>query len=55
VIAVLQEDYQPIADMRASADYRLDMAEVMLSKALTEIVSKQSKATRVAGYREVAA
>ena len=54
-IAMLQEDYQPIADMRASADYRLEMAEVMLSKALTEIVSKQSKATRVAGYREVVA
>jgi xanthine dehydrogenase small subunit len=54
-IAMLQEDYQPIADMRASADYRLDMAEVLLSKALTEIVSKQTRTTRIAGYREAAA
>jgi xanthine dehydrogenase small subunit len=54
-IAMLQEDYQPIGDMRASADYRLEMAEVMLGKALLEIVSGQTAATRVAGHRGVAA
>ena len=54
-IAMLQEDYQPIGDMRASADYRLEMAEVMLGKALLEIVSGQTDATRVAGHRGVAA
>ncbi len=54
-IAMLQEDYQPIGDMRASADYRMEMAEVMLSKALTEIVAGQTSATRVAGHREVVA
>ena len=52
-IAMLQQDYQPIADMRASAEYRLEMAEVMLSKALMEIVSGQTSATRVAGHRGV--
>jgi xanthine dehydrogenase small subunit len=54
-IAMLQLDYQPIGDMRATADYRLEMAEVMLSKALTEIVSGQTRATRVAGHREAVA
>ena len=52
-IAMLQEDYQPISDMRASAGYRLDMAEVMLGKALLEIVSGQTAPTRIAGHREV--
>ena len=54
-IAALAEDYQPIGDMRASADYRLDTAGAFLRKALTEVASGNSRATRVVGVREEAA
>jgi xanthine dehydrogenase small subunit len=36
-IAALAEDYQPISDMRASADYRQETAQALLAKALIEI------------------
>jgi xanthine dehydrogenase small subunit len=36
-IAALTEDYQPIGDMRASARYRIETAQALLSKALIEI------------------
>jgi xanthine dehydrogenase small subunit len=35
-IAALSEDYQPISDMRASANYRLTVAQNLLRKALME-------------------
>ena len=54
-IAALAEDYQPIGDMRASADYRLDTAGAFLRKALTEVASGNSRAMRVVGVREEAA
>jgi xanthine dehydrogenase small subunit len=36
-IAALAEDYQPIGDMRASARYRMETAQALLTKALIEI------------------
>ena len=54
-IATLAEDYQPISDMRASSGYRLDVAQGLLRKALTEIAGAASKGTRVTGLRTEAA
>jgi len=54
IIATLRNDYAPISDMRASADYRLDVAQSLLRKALIEI-SETSKSTRVVGQRGKAA
>ncbi len=48
-------DYQPIGDMRASAEYRLASAQALLRKALVEVASGQSAATRLAGLRGEAA
>jgi xanthine dehydrogenase small subunit len=54
-IAEMTADYQPIGDMRASAEYRLVSAQALLRKALMEIASGNSRATRVAGLRGEAA
>jgi xanthine dehydrogenase small subunit len=54
-IAEMTMDYQPIGDMRASAEYRLVSAQALLRKALMEIASGNSRATRVVGLREEAA
>ena len=51
-IAALAGDYQPISDMRASAAYRLDVAQGLLRKALMEVAGET--ATRVIASREVA-
>ena len=48
----LATDFQPIDDMRASADYRLKTARALLTKALTEISGQSSIGTRVMGLRE---
>jgi xanthine dehydrogenase small subunit len=53
-IAALAEDYQPIGDMRASASYRLDVAQNLLRKALIE-VSGEAAGTRVTGARKAVA
>ena len=47
--------YQPIGDMRASAEYRLVAAQALLRKALIEVASGHSAATRIAGLRVEAA
>lgn len=52
-IAQLAQDYQPISDMRASADYRLKAAQGLLTRALHEIAGSDA-ATRVVGAREAA-
>ncbi len=52
-IDALVEDYQPISDMRASAQYRIETAQALLRKALTEIV--QDIELRVINSAEVAA
>jgi xanthine dehydrogenase small subunit len=54
-IASLARDFQPISDMRASARYRLDVAQSLLRKALIEVSDGWSRHTRVMGVREEAA
>lgn len=54
-IAAMIADYQPIGDMRASAEYRFDVACAHLRKALMEIASGSSRTTRITGIREKAA
>ena len=54
-IAAMAEDFQPIGDMRASADYRVDAAQALLRKALMEVAAGQAGATRVVGLRGEAA
>jgi xanthine dehydrogenase small subunit len=45
----LAQDYQPITDMRASADYRMRVAQNLLVKAVAEIAGESD--TRVTGRR----
>jgi xanthine dehydrogenase small subunit len=45
-------DFAPITDHRASAGYRMKVAQALLRKALAEIAGAPSRATRVAGWRE---
>jgi xanthine dehydrogenase small subunit len=52
-IEALGEDYQPLSDMRASADYRMETAKALLAKALVEVAGAPSTRTRVIGQREV--
>jgi xanthine dehydrogenase small subunit len=54
-ISAMAADYQPIDDMRASAEYRLVAARALLRKALMEVAAGISRATRVVGVREEAA
>lgn len=49
----LAEDFQPIGDHRASADYRGQTARALLIKALTEISGEATRNTRVMGVREL--
>jgi xanthine dehydrogenase small subunit len=49
-MAALAEDYQPIGDMRASATYRLKVAQNLLLKAYVE--SSTATPLRIAGRRE---
>jgi xanthine dehydrogenase small subunit len=48
----LAEDFAPISDHRASAAYRLSVAQALLRKALAEIAGTPSYTTRVTGWRE---
>ena len=54
-VSEMAVDYQPIGDMRASAEYRLVTARAFLRKALMEVASGESGATRVIGIRGEAA
>ena len=54
-IAEMAVDYQPIGDMRASAEYRLVTARAFLRKALMEVAAGNTNATRVIGVRGKAA
>ena len=49
-MAALAEDYQPISDMRASAAYRLKVAQNLLLKVYVE--SSEATALQLAGRRE---
>jgi xanthine dehydrogenase small subunit len=50
--ARLGEDFAPISDHRASAGYRMKVAQALLRKALVEIAGVPSCTTRVIGWRE---
>src|SRR5262249_2264436 len=50
--AALAGDFAPIPDQRASAAYRLQVAQALLRKALIEIGGAASNTTRVVGWRE---
>jgi xanthine dehydrogenase small subunit len=54
-LSALDGDYKPIADMRASAEYRAQTAKALLRKALIEVAGTMSRETRVVGWRERAA
>jgi xanthine dehydrogenase small subunit len=47
----LADDFAPISDMRASAGYRMSVAQNLLRKAMAEIAGADSIATRVEGFR----
>jgi len=51
-LAALGEDFTPISDMRAGAEYRRATAQALLKKALGEIAGTPSAHTRVVGRRE---
>jgi xanthine dehydrogenase small subunit len=48
----LGADFAPITDLRASASYRMTIAQALLRKALAEIAGASSHITRVVGRRE---
>ncbi len=50
-LAALGDDFKPLDDMRASADYRLEAAKALVAKAVAEIAGVPSTATRVFGAR----
>jgi xanthine dehydrogenase small subunit len=50
--AALRKDFAPIDDLRASARYRMQVAEGLLRKALVEIGGAPSRSTRVVGWRD---
>ena len=52
--AALAQDFAPIDDHRASARYRIDTAQALLLKALTEISGETTENTRIIGIREAA-
>ena len=54
-IDALALDFQPIDDMRASAHYRIDVAQALLRKAMYELQNGSSRHTRVIGQREAVA
>ena len=51
-VAALAEDFSPISDMRASADYRMAVAQNLLRKAFIEMTGEHE--TRLVGDRELA-
>ncbi|MGO4572780.1 xanthine dehydrogenase small subunit [Microvirga sp. 2TAF3] len=51
-MAAIGRDYQPMDDHRASAAYRSTLARNLLFKALSEIASGETRATRIVGQRE---
>jgi xanthine dehydrogenase small subunit len=53
-VEALAQDFTPIGDLRASAEYRLDAARALLRRALTEIGGVSTQKTRVVGFREAA-
>ena len=52
-IAAMAQDFQPISDMRASAAYRMEVAQGLLRKSLMEVAGMAL--TRVLGGRQAVA
>jgi xanthine dehydrogenase small subunit len=52
--ALLTDDFKPMSDHRASAGYRMQVAQATLIKALAEIAGLPTSSTRIAGQREAA-
>ncbi|MCC6949017.1 MAG: xanthine dehydrogenase small subunit [Bradyrhizobiaceae bacterium] len=50
-LAALSEDFTPLTDMRASAEYRMEAARALVAKAIMEIADTPGVATRVFGAR----
>jgi xanthine dehydrogenase small subunit len=50
-LKALLDDFDPLTDMRASADYRREVARALLAKALVEIGGTPDERTRVSGAR----
>ncbi|CAN5436560.1 xanthine dehydrogenase small subunit [soil metagenome] len=48
----LLRDFKPLDDHRASAAYRMETAQALLTRALTEIAGVPSQDTRIVGWRE---
>ncbi len=46
-VAALAQDFAPISDMRASASYRMETAQALLTKALHELVGERPSSLRV--------
>ncbi|MCB1461686.1 MAG: xanthine dehydrogenase small subunit [Nitratireductor sp.] len=53
-VEAMAQDYTPLTDMRASAAYRLKVAQNLLMKALHEIASGNDAQSRLVGIREAA-
>ena len=51
-LEALRADFTPLSDMRASADYRMEVAVGLLGKALAEIAGTPTTKTRVFARRE---
>ncbi|HEX9449504.1 MAG TPA: xanthine dehydrogenase small subunit, partial [Dongiaceae bacterium] len=51
-LEALASEFQPLSDMRASAAYRMTVAQALLRKALLEIAGMATAQTRVVGQRE---
>ncbi|WP_029057016.1 xanthine dehydrogenase small subunit [Stappia stellulata] len=50
-LKALAEDFSPISDMRASEEYRQEVARALLAKALVEIGGTPDERTRITGAR----
>ena len=53
-LAAIANDYTPITDQRASAEYRGLVARTLLRKALIEVGGTSTQETRIVGIRETA-
>ncbi len=50
-LAAIRADFSPLSDMRASAEYRREIAAALLEKALIEVAGTATSDTRVIGLR----
>jgi len=50
-LTAMADDFKPLSDMRASADYRLEAATALVAKAIAEIAGRSTIETRVFGRR----